>query len=97
MASGRISLFPSFGQRYDKPNVRPAVAAYVDLARQHGLTGTELAIAFVAAQPLVGSTILGATSVAQLQTNLRAAEQKLPEAVLAGINAIHLRFTNPAP
>ncbi|MBS0372656.1 MAG: aldo/keto reductase [Proteobacteria bacterium] len=96
-ASGRISLFPSFGQRYDKPNVRPAVAAYVELARQHGLTATELAIAFVVAQPLVGSTILGATSVAQLEANLRAAERVLPEAVLAGIDAIHLQFTNPAP
>lgn len=96
-ASGRISLFPSFGQRYDKPNVRPAVAAYVELARQHGLTAAELAIAFVAAQPLVGSTILGATSVAQLEANLRAAERVLPEAVLAGIDAIHLQFTNPAP
>jgi aryl-alcohol dehydrogenase-like predicted oxidoreductase len=96
-AAGRISLFPGFGQRYDKPNVRPAVAAYVDLARQHGLTSTELAIAFVAAQPLVGSTILGATSVTQLDANLKAAELKLPEAVLAGIEAIHQRFTNPAP
>lgn len=95
--SGRISLFPSFGQRYEKPNVRPAVAAYAELARLHGLTCAELAIAFVAAQPLVGSTILGATSVAQLEANLRAAELPLPDAVRAGIDAIHLQFTNPAP
>lgn len=96
-ASGRISLFPGFGQRYDKPNVRPAVAAYVDLARQHGLTCTELAIAFVASQPLVGSTILGATSVAQLEANLQAAELSLPDVVLAGVEEIHRQFTNPAP
>jgi aryl-alcohol dehydrogenase (NADP+) len=36
-ASGRITRFPGFGQRYAKPNVNEAVAAYSALARQHGL------------------------------------------------------------
>ena len=96
-APGRVSLFPSFGQRYDKPNVRGAVAAYAELARRHGLTATELAIAFVARQPLVGSAILGVTSVGQLEVNLRAAALQLQDEVLDGIEAIHLQFTNPAP
>lgn len=96
-ASGRMTLFPGFGQRYAKPNVVPAVAAYADLARRHGMTPAELAIAFVAGRPFVGSTIIGATSIGQLEENLRACSRTLVPEVLAEIDALHLQFTNPAP
>lgn len=96
-APGRISLFPAFGQRYDKPCVRPAVAAYAALARRHGMTPAEMAIAFVARQPLVGSVILGATSVAQLEANLNACERRIDAGLLEEIDAIHLQFPSPAP
>ena len=96
-APGRISLFPAFGQRYDKPGVRPAVAAYADLARRNGMAPGELAIAFAAGRPFVGSVILGATSLPQLEANLGACERVLDDQILAEIDALHLQFTNPAP
>lgn len=96
-APGRISLFPGFGQRYEKPCVAPAVAAYAALARRHGMTPAELAIAFVASQPLVGSVILGATSVTQLEANLDACERTLDAGIMEEIDGIHLQFPNPAP
>ena len=96
-APGRISLFPGFGQRYDKPGVQPAVAAYAALARQHGMTPTELAIGFVASQPFVGSVIVGATTLAQLEANLDACALRLDAGVLREIEAVHLQFPNPAP
>lgn len=96
-ASGRLSLFPAFGQRYDKPGVRPAVAAYAGLARRHGMVPAELAIAYVAGRPFVGSVILGATSLSQLEENLRACDRCLDDRILAEIDALHLQFTNPAP
>lgn len=96
-APGRISLFPAFGQRYDKPGVKPAVAAYAALARRHGMTPAEMAVAFVAARPLVGSVILGATSVVQLEANLDACERRLDAQIMGEIDAIHLQFSNPAP
>lgn len=96
-ATGRITLFPAFGQRYEKPNVRPAVEAYAALARRHNLTPSELALAFVAGRPFVGSTIVGATTLTQLNANLRACERSLDAGVLAEIDALHLQFTNPAP
>ncbi|MBK9445088.1 MAG: aldo/keto reductase [Betaproteobacteria bacterium] len=96
-ASGRGRLFSGFAQRYSKPNVAPAVAAYAALARAHGLTPTQLALAWCYRRWCVASTIIGATSMAQLEENLGAWEC-LPNAeVLAGIDAIHLRYTNPAP
>jgi len=96
-ADGRITRFPGFGQRYAKPNVAPAVAAYADLARQNGLTPAQLALAFVYSRWFVASTIIGATTLAQLEENLGAGELKLSADVLAAIDAIHLRYTNPAP
>jgi aryl-alcohol dehydrogenase-like predicted oxidoreductase len=94
---GRITLFAGFGQRYAKPNVQPAVAAYVDLARQNGLTPTQLALAFVYSRWFVASTIIGATTMAQLEENLGAYATKLFPEVLDAIDGIHLRYTNPAP
>ncbi len=96
-AQGRISMFEGFGQRYSKLNVQPAVAAYVELAKRHGLTPTQLALAFVASRWFVSSTIIGATSMAQLQENIDACALTLPEPVLKEIEALHLRYFNPAP
>lgn len=96
-AAGRINAFAGFGQRYAKPNVAPALAAYAELARRHGLSLVELALGFTHGQWCVGSTIIGATSMSQLRQNLAAAEVGLAPEVLAGIEDIHLRYTNPAP
>jgi aryl-alcohol dehydrogenase-like predicted oxidoreductase len=96
-ASGRITLFAGFGQRYAKPNVDAAVAAYADLARRNGLTPSQLALSFVYSRWFVASTVIGATTMAQLEENLGASELKLSADVLEAIDAIHLRYTNPAP
>lgn len=96
-APGRLSQWPSFGQRYTKPNVAPAVAAYVELARSHDLTPTQLALGFVRSRWFVASTIIGASSLAQLQEALPAIQTPMPAELLRAIDAIHLRYTNPAP
>ena len=96
-APGRINLFPGFGQRYRRENVRPASQAYCALAQRHGLTPTQLAIGFVRSRSFVGSAILGATTRAQLEEDISAWGVPLAADVLEGIEAIHLRYTNPAP
>lgn len=94
-AHGRMTLFPAFGQRYHKPNVPVAVAAYAQLARKHGLPPAAMALAFVRSRPFVTSTIIGATSMQQLQENLTPLE--LSQEMLQAIDAIHARHSNPAP
>lgn len=96
-ASGRVSLFAGFAQRYEKPNVQPAVAAYAQLAAELGMSPARLALAFVYRRWFVASTILGATSLTQLEENLAAWEQTLSPEILARIEALHLRYMNPAP
>ena len=96
-AEGRITRFAGFGQRYEKPGVVPAVEAYCALARRHHLSPATLAQAFVASRFFVASTIVGATSLEQLRENIDATELKLDPDVLAEIDRIHLRYSNPAP
>jgi aryl-alcohol dehydrogenase-like predicted oxidoreductase len=96
-AVGRLTLWESFGQRYTKPNVQPAVAAYAELARRHGLSPVQLALGFARSRWFVASTIVGASSLAQLKETLPGTLTPLSAEVLAEIDAIHLRYTNPAP
>ena len=95
-AGARISLFSRF-TRYTNPQSEAACSRYVALAREHGLDPAQMALAFVTAQPFVTSNIIGATSLAQLDSNLASAELKLSEEVLAAIEAIHKAQPNPAP
>lgn len=94
---GRITLFEGFGQRYLKPNVKEAVAAYVEIAQKHQLSPAQLAIAFVKSRWFVTSTIIGATTIEQLKENLDSANVFLNEEILAEIDAIHARYPSPAP
>ncbi len=96
-AGARLSLFEGFGGRYRKPNVDEAVTAYAKVARDRGLTLTQLALAFVRSRWFVKSTIVGATSLAQLEENLGSVATELDEATLAAIDAVHTRFPSPAP
>lgn len=96
-ASGRLTLFQGFAQRYSKENVRPAVAAYAALARRHGMTATRLALAFVASRPFVASTLIGATTLEQLSEDISACLGRVSDEVVREIEALHLRFSNPAP
>jgi aryl-alcohol dehydrogenase-like predicted oxidoreductase len=54
-----------------------------------------MALAWCYSRWFVASTIIGATSLAQLKENIDAEQVTLPESVLAGIDAIHARYTNP--
>jgi len=96
-AAGRLNQWPNFGQRYTKPNVVPATQAYAELAVRHGLTPLQLALGFVRSRWFVASTIIGASSLKQLQEALPALQTPMTNDLLREIDAIHLRYTNPAP
>lgn len=96
-ATGRVTNFAGFGQRYEKPGFAPALEDYVRLARAHGLTPTQMALAFVHSRGFVASVIVGASSLAQLQENLAACETPLDEEVQAGIDRLYLTHGSPAP
>lgn len=96
-AKGRVTQFLGYAQRYKKPNVFPASAAYAKLARQHGLTPTQLALSFVYHRWFVTSTIIGATTMGQLKENIDAWQVKLSPEIMQEIELLHLTMMNPAP
>ena len=93
---GRFRVFKGFSPRYTRPAVSRAVARYVGIARRYGLTPEELALGFVCSRWFITSAILGATSLAQLQSNVKACSVRLPEEALAEIESVHAEIPNPA-
>jgi aryl-alcohol dehydrogenase-like predicted oxidoreductase len=96
-AKGRITQFANFGQRYAKPNVAAASRAYVRIAQEAGLTPAMMALAFARTRWFIGSVIIGATNLAQLEENLDSAKVMLSAEVLEKIEAVHTMYPNPAP
>ncbi len=92
----RLTLFPSY-TRYTGESAMQAADEYVALAREHGLSPAQMALAFVNSRPFLTSNIIGATTREQLEENLDSIDVELDEATREAINAIHARRPNPAP
>lgn len=95
-AGARITLFERF-QRYSKPQAVKATSAYVALAKRHGLSPTQFALAFVNSRPFVTSNLVGATSLEQLKENIASIAVRLTDEAMAEIDALYEAQPNPAP
>lgn len=96
-SGARLTLFGAQLPRYLKPRAQEATARYVALAKDAGLDPAEMALAFVRQMPFTASTIIGATSIAQLESAIRSTAIILPADLLAAIDAIDDELTFPAP
>jgi aryl-alcohol dehydrogenase-like predicted oxidoreductase len=92
----RTTLF-NRGQRYQKPGAEEAIRAYVALAKEFGLDPAQMALAFVNSRRFVASNIIGATTMAQLKTNIASVDVVITPELEARIDAIHQVHMNPAP
>ncbi|MDR0701000.1 MAG: NADP(H)-dependent aldo-keto reductase [Azoarcus sp.] len=92
----RVTRWERFG-RYKGGIAETATAAYVDIARRHGLSPAQLALAYVNRQPFLTSNIIGATSLAQLEENIGSLDVHLSRTVLDEIEAVHTAHPNPCP
>ena len=92
----RTTLFERAG-RYEKPGVEEAIGAYLALARDVGVDPAQLALAYVTSRPFVTSNIIGATTMAQLATDLDSVDVKITPEIERRIDDIHQLHSNPAP
>ena len=92
----RVAVATNF-PRYVTPQQPTAVARYVDIARQLGLTPAALALAFVYSRPFVTSSIIGATSIAQLSEDIDGSLATLPEEAFTAIAEVHREYPDPCP
>ncbi|MEO5696886.1 MAG: aldo/keto reductase [Burkholderiaceae bacterium] len=96
-AVDRMTRFEVFRkQRWGRSEVLEAARRYNALARGHGLTPTQLALAFCYTSRRVASTIIGVTTVAQLDENLDAWGTALAPELLAQVDAIRWAIRDPA-
>jgi aryl-alcohol dehydrogenase-like predicted oxidoreductase len=93
----RITKYESMRkQRWGRPEALEAARRYNALARQNGMMPAQMALAFCYTNWRVASTIIGVTSVAQLDDDLNAWGTKLSPEVLAAIDAIRWAMRDPA-
>ena len=94
---GRIARYESVRkQRWGRPEALTAARRYNQLARDHGLTPTQMALAFCYTKWQVASTIIGVTSAAQLDENLDVFGTVLSAEVLEEIDKIRWEVRDPA-
>jgi aryl-alcohol dehydrogenase-like predicted oxidoreductase len=93
----RIGKFESVRkQRWGRPEALNAARRYSALAREHGLTPTQLALAFCYTNWRVTSTIIGVTTLAQLDACLDAWGTVLSPALLAAVDKVRWELRDPA-
>jgi aryl-alcohol dehydrogenase-like predicted oxidoreductase len=94
---GRLAIFESMRkQRWGRPEALATAKRYNALAREHGLTPSQLALAFCYRNWRVASTIIGVTTVAQLDECLDAWGTTLTPELLAAIDKIRWESRDPA-
>lgn len=97
----RLTLFPGYMARYLGSENEGAVNAYCDLAEKYDMTPSELALSWCYHNELVASTIIGATTIEQLEENLKAYDLRLDEVEVEDstmdeeISKIYKRYTDP--
>ena len=92
----RLTIFPNMA-RYNSDQSIEATERYYQIAQNHGISLTQMALAFVNQQPFLTSNIIGATNLDQLQENIGSIELSLSKELLKEIEAVHSQIPNPAP
>ena len=94
---GRLAIFESMKkQRWARPDSLRAAKRYNQLARDHGLSPISLALSWCASRWQTASTIIGVTSIAQLDENLAAFGASLSPELMAEIDQIRWEIRDPA-
>ena len=92
----RIAVATQF-TRYTSPQQSDATARYLGIARAFGLSPVELALSYVYRQPFVTSSIIGATSLAQLEEDIAGSLVAIPAEALEAIEAVQRIYPDPCP
>ena len=90
----RMSLSPELGGRKTE-RAFVASQAYLDIAAEHGLDPSQMALAWCLTRPFMASAIFGATTMEQLDLALGAAEGTLSQDVMRAIDKAHQAHPMP--
>lgn len=97
LSQTRLKRWPDHFNRYSNTHAVEAARKYTALAKEHGISPAQMAIAFVEQSPFVTSCIIGATNLEQLKENINATDLKLSDELKSEIDAIEDQHPFPAP
>lgn len=92
----RKALYQRLG-RYEKVRADEAIASYLDLAASFGMDPAAFAYRWADSKPWVTSTLIGASSMAQLTADIDAFDLPWTAEMDAAVDALHNRQPNPCP
>lgn len=92
----RLNQFPDY-RRYSNPAAIEATKKYWELAKEHHISLSQLALQFVNTRKFLGSNIIGATTIEQLRENIESINLELSQELLNKLEAIHHGHPNPSP
>lgn len=93
-AGTRASINGDLGGRL-QPLQEAPTKAYLDIAARHGLDPSQMALAFCLTRRFMTSVIIGATTMAQLKTDIGSANVALSNDALAEIEKVHRQYPMP--
>lgn len=83
-------------QRYEGPGCEDAINAHLDLADDIGWDPNHLALKFCDTRHFTTSTIIGATTMAQLKINIDAFDQVWTDDIERRVNALEAIYRSPS-
>ena len=93
----RQKLFGKYYTRYTKPHVSNIIEKYFNISKKYNLNFAQMSIKFCEIQKFITSTIIGATTMEQLKTNIESVNVVLNKEAIKEINDVHLIHSNPCP
>jgi aryl-alcohol dehydrogenase-like predicted oxidoreductase len=95
-AKARFALYPNYMKRFQSSLAAEAIGEYEAIAIEAGLTLTQLALAWCKTRWFVSSTIIGATTMDQLEANIDAFSIRLDKSIIQKVNQTYARYRDPS-
>ena len=95
--NSRQKLFGQYYTRYSKQHSANIIEKYFNISKKFDLNFAQMSIKFCEIQKFITSTIIGATTMEQLKTNIESVNVTLEKEVIKEINNVHLIHSNPCP
>ncbi len=83
--------------RYNTPNLNNAVEEYYKISKKYNLDMGQMCLKFCEIQEFMTSTIIGATTMEQLKTNIESVNVSLNKEIINEIYNVQKIFPNPCP
>tara|TARA_B110000438_G_C15780326_1_gene635997 strand:- start:591 stop:1661 length:1071 start_codon:yes stop_codon:yes gene_type:complete len=93
--NSRYTLWPKRFSRHNTKRGEVAIKKYVKLSKKYDLNPSVFANAFVLSRPFLTSSIIGATSLKQLNENISSININFTEEMMKDVQNIHLSDPNP--